>query len=206
MKNKAVNAQAWVSILVLSLFSAYPRCLGVEISEASPFLPPAQREAGRPVDPTDLKLVGIMSTFEGNKYCVHDSSSKTSVWVGINEPGPGFVITAGSAEDGTVTLIRNGRQIKLTLRKAKMASGIGMPSESPVDANSPSTDATPGSTMAAFSSETLAKLSPEALAGLRRADAAEKERMKAAAEEVQRRQYQMLPGANGGGPAVMGRP
>ena len=60
----------------------------------SPFLPPnaAGAAGGAVVDPNAMQLRGIMSTPNGVKYNIYDPAKKSSVWVGVNESGNGFLI------------------------------------------------------------------------------------------------------------------
>jgi len=88
----------------------------------SPFLPPnvAGGAAGATVDPNAMQLRGIMSTPQGVKYNIYDPAKKSSVWVGVNEAGNGFLIKTADLKREAVTVAANGQQTTLTLKEAKI--------------------------------------------------------------------------------------
>jgi hypothetical protein len=166
-------------------------CLGAALwfpraraQDLSPFLPPSVAAGGSASagETCTLELRGIMSTSKGFEYCVYDSAKKRSVWVAPNQTGPGFVLAEADGVRGTVTLVRNGQRIRLTLHEAKIHSGGFV-----VDANSmvPAADSAaqsqePGAVSSEFSPETRARLTPEAQEALLKADQEEREQMQAA--------------------------
>src|SRR5579883_2169369 len=93
-------------------------------ADKSPFLPPsvAANAVAGPSDPNALDLRGIMSTREGMKYNIYDPAKKSSVWVGVNEPGAPFVIKSADPQRDTVTLVTGGQQMVLTLKQAKVVA------------------------------------------------------------------------------------
>ena len=95
-------------------------------SDDSPFLPPnsANGGAGSKAD-AGLELRGIMSTNEGLRYCIYDSTTKTSKWVAANESGQPFVVQDFDKGHDTVTVTHDGRRLTLALREAKVGSGGG---------------------------------------------------------------------------------
>lgn len=99
--------------------------------DRSPFLPPSVQEnaSGAAAGPNGIELRGIMSTAEGVKYNIYDPAKKSSVWVGVNEPGNGFVIKSGDVNRDTVTVLAGGQQQVLALKQAKTATAAmnGLP-------------------------------------------------------------------------------
>jgi hypothetical protein len=105
-----------VAVLALALTAA-ARAEGIR----SPFLPPnAGNGNASSVDPNAIQLRGIMSTGSGVKYNIYDPGKKTSVWVGINESGNGFLIKSADTRRDAVTVAANGQQITLQLKEAKV--------------------------------------------------------------------------------------
>jgi hypothetical protein len=88
----------------------------------SPFLPPggAAAAGGPQVDPNAMQLRGIMATPAGVKYNIWDPAKKSSVWVGVNETGNGFLIKSADAQRDSVTVAANGQQTTLSLKEAKI--------------------------------------------------------------------------------------
>jgi hypothetical protein len=106
-----------------------------DLAQTSPFMPAnaadtaAQGGAGGPVE-----LHGVMSTSQGTEYCIYDAAKKSSVWVGLNESGYGFVVKSADPSGDNVTVEYQGRTMKLALRTAKVASagpGMGAPAGNP---------------------------------------------------------------------------
>jgi hypothetical protein len=90
----------------------------------SPFLPPNATGAasGGTVDPNAMQLRGIMATSDGMKYNIYDPAKKSSVWVGVNESGNGFLIKSADLRREAVTVAANGQQTTLALKEAKIQS------------------------------------------------------------------------------------
>jgi hypothetical protein len=104
-----------------------------ELAASSPFLPPnltgSDAPAGGPSGPVELR--GIMATSEGSAYCIYDSTKKTSTWVGLNEKGNEFVVRSADAAGDSITVDYQGRNLRLVLRTAKVASLGNLPSGGP---------------------------------------------------------------------------
>jgi hypothetical protein len=67
-----------------------------------------------------MQLRGIMSTASGMKYNIYDPAKKSSVWVGVNESGNGFLIKSADTKRDAVTMSANGQQVTLQLKEAKV--------------------------------------------------------------------------------------
>jgi len=110
---KAVSPHsASVAVLALALMAA---AHADEIR--SPFLPPNVSGSSGAVDPNAMQLRGIMSTSTGVKYNIYDPGKKSSVWVGVNEAGNGFLIKSADVQKDAVTMSANGQVITLELQK-----------------------------------------------------------------------------------------
>lgn len=100
-------------------------------ADRSPFLPPSVQDtgAGATTGPNGIELRGIMDGPDGVKYNIYDPAKKSSVWVGVNEAGNGFVIKSGDPNRDTVTVAAGGQQLVLALKQAKTATAaqFGMP-------------------------------------------------------------------------------
>jgi hypothetical protein len=96
-----------------------------DLAPNSPFLaagsPPADRANSDSLNP---ELRGIMSGPDGARYCIYDPVKKTSSWVGLNEHGYPFVISAADPDREAVSLVTgDGRKLNLALRAAKVSGG-----------------------------------------------------------------------------------
>jgi len=97
-----------------------------DLAEQSPFLPRILKAAqSGPSESVELR--GIMSTPEGTAFCIYDSVAKTSEWVGLNEGGYAFIVRSADLAGESVMVDYQGRNIRLVLRNAKVASsGAGI--------------------------------------------------------------------------------
>ncbi len=94
-----------------------------ELAPASPFLPAnaqASDAAGGPSGPLELR--GVMETPEGTSYCIYDVAKKRSTWVGVNEAGHDFTVKSAEPAGEGVMVDYQGRPLRLTLHKSKIAS------------------------------------------------------------------------------------
>ncbi|HEY3757808.1 MAG TPA: hypothetical protein VGL42_16760 [Opitutaceae bacterium] len=100
-------------------------------ADRSPFLPPSAPEAnaGQMSGPNGIELRGIMSTTDGVKYNIYNPAKKGSVWLGVNEPGDGFVIKSGDLDRDSVTVEANGQRFTLSMKQVKTNAGAfgGLP-------------------------------------------------------------------------------
>ena len=97
--------------------------LRADLAQASPFLAPnspASAAAAGSSGPVELR--GVMTTEQGTAFCIYDTAKKTSVWVGLNEPGYDFTVKSMNAANDTATVSFKGSSMQLTLRTAKVAS------------------------------------------------------------------------------------
>lgn len=103
---------------------AGPACrLHADLAQASPFLPPntpASAAGGGVSGPIELR--GMMATDQGVACCIYDTAKKTSVWVGVNEPGNDFVVRSVNPADDTATVSYQGRNLQLAMRASKVVS------------------------------------------------------------------------------------
>ena len=95
-----------------------------DLAQASPFLAPNSpaAAAGAAGSTGPVELRGVMSTDQGTQFCIYDTDRKSSVWVGLNEPGYDFTVKSMNAASDTATVTYKGSSMQLTLRTAKVAS------------------------------------------------------------------------------------
>jgi hypothetical protein len=149
-----------------------------DLAQASPFLAPNTPDAGQAGGPSGpVELRGVMSTSQGDSYCIYDTAKKTGTWVGLNEPGYDFVVKSADPDGNSVTVNFQGRSMRLTLRTSKVAS-VG-------PAGSAGPAGPPGS----------AGFSPPAVLNPTPAD--EQRRLDAVAAEVRRRRLEREKAAQG---------
>jgi len=100
--------------------------LRADLAQASPFLPPnSPLAAGAAGASGPVELRGMapgMAADGGIACCIYDTAKKTSVWVGLNEPGYDFVVKSADPAKETATVAYQGRSMDLVLRTAKVAS------------------------------------------------------------------------------------
>jgi len=115
--------RAFWAVLSASAAFGWAGLSRADLAPSSPFLPPntaAGAQAGGPSGPVELR--GIMPTSRGLAYCIYDTAKKTSAWVGLNEPGYDFVVKSADPSSDSVTVNIQGRNVRLVLRTAKVAS------------------------------------------------------------------------------------
>ncbi len=161
------------SCAVLAAFAAGAACARADLAQASPFLPSNMADsASKAGTAGPVELRGVMSTAQGNEYCIYDTVKKSSAWVGLNETGNAYVVKSADPEGESVTVEFQGRTMKLVLRAAKVASaGSAVPVQAGMAAN-PS----------AVTQSVVLNPSP----------ADEQRRLDAVAAEVRRRQQERL--------------
>jgi hypothetical protein len=98
---------------------ALPLSAGSNLLENSPFMPPnssgaAAREA------TPLELRSILRDGDDYEFSLYDTAKKQSTWARLNESGHDFVVKAYDADKETVTVERQNRTYKLTLKEARI--------------------------------------------------------------------------------------
>lgn len=165
-----------------SLLGATP-----SVSSVSPFLPPdapavvagAVSAQGAPIEFRGVVVIGGRQRFN-----FFDPARKQSVWVGLEEPGMPYRVTAYDAAGERVTVEVGGRVLTLALEKTKIAS-------SPPPANVP----VAGSAPAAPAAAAAPGVAPVVL---NPTPADEAKRLEAIAAEVRRRRAlrQQQPGPN----------
>lgn len=108
-----------------------------QIIAVSPFLPVvAAGEA--PSEHPRFELRGFMSAPDGRQFCIYDSQKKNCVWLGLNESGYSFMVTAADpAGDGVILRCNDGRQLSLAMRKTKVIPFAAGSVPQPTDGNSP---------------------------------------------------------------------
>jgi hypothetical protein len=92
----------------------------MQLVESSPFLP-AQGSMTAAAESGPLELRGILTTPQGPSFCIYDTAKKASLWVGLNEPGNGFIVRSHDPNSDTATVESQGRTITLALHQAKVA-------------------------------------------------------------------------------------
>jgi hypothetical protein len=139
-----------LSVFTMVLAALAPTtALHADLAPSSPFLPSGAAgtpQPGGPAEPVELR--GIMSTPQGTAYCIYDTTKKTTSWVGLNESGNDFVVKSADPANDAVTVVLQGRDIRLVLRTAKVSSaGFGsaaIPPGNPGLASSVIVNPTPG--------------------------------------------------------------
>jgi hypothetical protein len=97
--------------------------LGADLASSSPFMPANAAASGSAAGPSGpIELRGVMSTPDGEAFCIYDTAKKKDVWVGLNESGHDFVVKSSDTSSDSVSVQYQGRSMKLTLRTAKVAS------------------------------------------------------------------------------------
>jgi hypothetical protein len=108
----------WVTGAALSSHAQAP------LAESSPFSPPENAGvtgAASVASSSGLELRGVMWTDGGARFCIYDTARRRSVWVGIQETGYPFVLSAANPTCDAVTVDWKGRRLTLALREAKAA-------------------------------------------------------------------------------------
>lgn len=145
------------------------------VSSVSPFLPPDAPSAvagvvsaqGAPIEFRGVVVIGGRQRFN-----FFDPARKQSAWVGLEEPGMPYRVTAYDDARESVTVEMGGRVLTLALEKTKIAS-------SPPPANVPAPGAAPAAPTAATPGVAPVVLNPT--------PADEAKRLEAIAAEVRRR-------------------
>jgi|HubBroStandDraft_1064217.scaffolds.fasta_scaffold239463_2 hypothetical protein len=111
-------------IFLWAIGAAGPLMAQTPLAALSPFLPPGSvGKASPPTSSSILKLCGVMGTDEGLQFCIYDSSRKRSVWLGLEEKGYPFVVSAADPAHDSVTLDWQGQRLTLSLAQANSGRG-----------------------------------------------------------------------------------
>lgn len=102
----------------------------------SPFNPVASTTAG-PVAETALEFRGVL--MDGGEYffSLYDPSTRTSMWVGLKEPGNPFTVQSYDAAKGLAQVEYRSRTLSLALKQAKVVALAGNPSAGVPSAGTP---------------------------------------------------------------------
>lgn len=183
--SKILGVSLSIAGLSTSLSGADP------IIARSPFLPPAAAAEAAPTADATLELRGIMAAGDSYMFSIYDSTSKSSAWSRLNEPGHPFVVKSHDESRDSVTVEHQGRTLTLALRTAKVAAA---PIHQPQPAQAPGPNA------------------PQPIGGpvvLNPSPADEQRRLEAIAAEVNRRRMirqQALQASRQAGPQNQPRP
>ena len=114
-------------IASLAAAAALACASGADLAQSSPFLPANSPQgpggAGGASGPVELRGISAgMAADGGVACCIYDTAKKSSVWVGLNEPGYDFVVKSVNATNDSATVFYQGRSMQLDLRAAKVAS------------------------------------------------------------------------------------
>lgn len=119
-----------------------------------------------------------MADSGGRKYCIYDPQKKSSIWVGLREPGYPFAVIRDNPERDEVTLLMgDGRKVALMLCKAKVSSRVA-------------TIVSAGAPASVFPAESFVGLTPEQVAA--------RERLAAVRAESERRKFERMRSSNSG--------
>lgn len=143
-------------------------------SSVSPFLPPdaPAAVAGTAAQGAPVEFRGVVVMGGRQRFNFFDPARKQSVWIGLDEPGTPYRVTAYDDARESVTVEVEGRVLALTLEKTKIAS-------SPPPGNVPMAGAVPAVAGAPAPGVPPVVLNPTA--------ADEAKRLEAIAAEVRRR-------------------
>jgi hypothetical protein len=89
----------------------------------SPFSGPAAT-AGVASD-APLELRGVLVDAGEYFFSLYDPSSRTSMWVGLKEPGNPFIVQSYDSTKGVATVEYKGRTLDLALKQAKVVALAG---------------------------------------------------------------------------------
>ena len=175
--------------LLSALAAAGLSCLArADLAPASPFLPAGSQAADAASGPSGpIELRGVIAMQDGTAYCIYDVAKKRTTWVGMNEAGHDFVVKKADPEGDAVMVDYQGRVLRLTLHKSKVASSGTAPAPG-----------APGNPPGAITSTVVLNPSP----------ADEQRRLDAVAQEVRRRRLERekaAQGPGGGPPSVPNR-
>lgn len=87
----------------------------------SPFNPVASTTAG-PVAETALEFRGVLVDRGETFFSLYDPSARTSMWVGLKEPGNPFTVQSYDAAKGLVQVEYRSRTLSLVLKQAKVVA------------------------------------------------------------------------------------
>jgi len=87
----------------------------------SPFAPVPGGKDNAPAA-TPLEFRGVFMDQGELFFSVFNPVAKSSVWVGLNEPGQAFTVRSFDADTQTITAEHNGRSLVLGLKKAPVAA------------------------------------------------------------------------------------
>jgi hypothetical protein len=137
-----MRGQTKTLIAALAAAAALAGASRADLAQSSPFMPAnSPQAAGAAGSAGPVELRGMMTTDQGVECCIYDTAKKSSVWVGLNEPGYDFVVKSVDAAGESASVFYKGRSMQLDLRAAKVASAgpgqSGTPSNPVVAPNAP---------------------------------------------------------------------
>ena len=93
--------------------------------DRSPFSPMAQEAGGAGVpEPRDtLEFRGIATDAEGTAYSIFDTATNKGRWLRADDQADAIRVTGFDMADGTLELERNGRPLRLSLKRATIQAG-----------------------------------------------------------------------------------
>jgi hypothetical protein len=112
-----------LAVLTALVLAGWPAAAKADLAATSPFLPSgasALGATGAPSGPIELR--GIMATADGAMYCIYDTATKKSTWVGMNEGGHTFTVKQAETNSDKVSVDYQGRVFQLEMHAAKVAS------------------------------------------------------------------------------------
>jgi hypothetical protein len=173
------------AVLAALVLAGRPVSLKAELAASSPFLPSGAAALGASSGPSGpIELRGIMATADGVQYCIYDTASKKSTWVGLNEGGHNFTVKQAVPNSDQVAVDYQGRIFQLEMHTPKVVSSGNASASTSV-----------------VTQQAVGTPSP----------AEEQRRLDAVAQEVRRRRLErekaLQPGQDqqGGAPAPVGR-
>lgn len=91
----------------------------------SPFLPPSSAEAPAPTENAPLQFCGYLGTGENTRYCIHNPSTRRSVWLRAGEETAGVRVESFDPETRTVMVAQGGTSMRLKLQAPNATAAGG---------------------------------------------------------------------------------
>lgn len=96
------------------------------LARNSPFSGPPAPAAGNSAD-APLEFRGVLVDQGETFFSLYDPSSRTSMWVGLREPGNPFTVQSYDAAKGLVQVEYRSRTLSLALKQAKVVALVSNP-------------------------------------------------------------------------------
>lgn len=150
------TALTWLAMPVLLLAGSPPLD---ELVKNSPFgNAPAPGAAGAQSD-AQLEFRGVLVDGGETFFSLYDTSTRSSLWVGLNEPGNPFVVESYDEAKGSVSVNFRGRVLSVALKQARIVAMPAAPMPAPGAGGPPAVVAGAPGTVNAVPADEAARLS-----------------------------------------------